>query len=128
MNYSGRKVSQKPQYTKSEKNTSEDTLQEFAEKLCTKLGLTFLHIPASVYKNERLRSTFSGVPDLLIFGNDLSSELFTQTLLLELKIVGKKKRPTQTKWLKGLVHHVPNTKDEIEEKIMEFYHHCNRRI
>ena len=128
----------KKTYSKKEKSTKEDSLQSFAENLLDRLGLQYIHIPDLVYrlcnpKSRKLKiyekailaDSFRGVPDLLIFGNDLSNDLYSQCLILELKRVGKRPRPNQTVWLKGLVHHVPVTKEEIEGKIMEFYKHCN---
>lgn len=104
----------------------EATLQKSVEQYLKLVGLTYVHIPASIQRYIWAKSSrvpihiaaeasraFKGVPDLMIFGGA------GRCLVMELKAPKGKLTPEQAKWERlGLV--VCRTVEDAVSKIEDF--------
>ena len=104
---------------------AEATIQAQVEAYLTAAGIKWVHIPNVVYRlcapfspipihqKREISQALKGTPDLIILQAD-------RVLLLELKRKGGRLRQPQKAWLKGLVHHVPDTAQEAIQIIKEW--------
>jgi len=116
-----------PRRRKSARPTgpAEATIQALVIAYLNASGLRYVHVPDCVYRlcapfspipihqKREISQALKGTPDLIILQDD-------RVLLLELKRKGGRLRQPQKAWLKGLVHHVPDTAQEAITIIKEW--------
>lgn len=117
---------------------SEDSLQSQVESYLAFFPfLRVVHIPKASYRAVKKADTSwtqkkaiaknKGVPDLMIFRENVNSILDNHALLLELKSKTGKPSPEQIEWHKGTNAQIENDFYEIKAKIDEWINETNPR-
>jgi len=96
---------------------SEDELQKNCEDWLKAQKITYVHIGQQTYRNAKSKSTYKGIPDLLIFAKFRDHNM---AHLVELKSLKGSARAGQYAWAQGLNVYLLRAFEDFKKSVVGF--------
>jgi len=96
---------------------SEDELQENCENWLKEQKIKYIHVGQQTYRNAKSKSTYKGIPDLLIF---IKFRDHNMAHLVELKSLLGKASTGQYTWSSGLNVYLLRAFEDFKKSVLKF--------